>query len=614
MSDAVFVIGRDMKILYANPASESLTGYASDESVGRHCHEIFCETSDLCEEGCPPKRAMRESKPIIRKDGETRSKSGEIKQTQITILPFNEGGRCLGSVIVMKDVTELKTAEKKLRESENFLKTIIETEPECVKLLACDGTLLMMNRAGLSMIEADSLEQVKGKSVYPLVAGEYRQAFQKLTDDVFLGNAGALEFEMVGIKGKRLVLETNAVPLRNEKKEIIALLGITRDVTERRKIETELLNVQRLESLGILAGGIAHDFNNLLTAILGNISLAKTLCDSGSVIYRGLAEAEKASLRARDLTRQLLTFSKGGTPIKNVSPLDGIVKDAATFASRGSNVRCEFSLPADLWPVEVDAGQIRQALNNIVINACEAMPQGGTILIRCCNIIIGRKNVLPLAEGRYAQISVRDEGTGIPKEFLPRVFDPYFTTKQKGSGLGLATAYSIIKRHGGYLSVESKMGAGSTFHLYLPAAAEKQTETVDARAEVGPRKGRILVMDDQTMVREVAGALLQSLGYQVELAADGEDAAARYLAGKESGCPFDAVIMDLTVPGGMGGAEAIKKLLAIDPSVKAIVSSGYANDSVIADFRAHGFKGIILKPYKIKELSNTLRDVLSSAD
>ena len=385
-------------------------------------------------------------------------------------------------------------------------------------------------------------------------------------------------------------------------------------IAETIKIEEELFKTRQLESLGILAGGIAHDFNNLLTAIMGNTSLAKMLVNSGEKIYSRLEEIEKASVRARELTQQLLTFSKGGAPIKKVTSIADVIKDSSRFALRGSKSRCELFLSEDLWPVEVDEGQISQVINNLAINADQSMPEGGEIVIRAENVTLRENQVATLKPGRYIRISTTDSGIGIPAEHLNRIFTPYFTTKQKGSGLGLATSYSIINKHNGLMTVESDVGAGTTFHIYLPASEKEIMEKGEKSKKTIGGIGKILVMDDEEFIRDTAGVMLTSVGYTVGYADDGAVAIDMYIKAKEKGYPYDAVIMDLTIPGGMGGMEAIKKLLEIAPDAKVIVSSGYANGPIMADYKEYGFRGVIAKPYCISELSNVIQTVLVGND
>lgn len=368
-----------------------------------------------------------------------------------------------------------------------------------------------------------------------------------------------------------------------------------------------------MESIGTLAGGIAHDFNNLLTGIMGNISLAKRSVETGETEKTSsrLVEAEKASLRAKDLTQQLLTFASGGLPIMETISITELLKEVTNFALRGSNVRGEFSLPDDLWLVDMDKGQMNQVVTNLVINADEAMPEGGILNINAMNTVVRERSVLPLVKGKYVKITIEDHGVGIPKEHLDRIFEPYFTTKQKGSGLGLATTYSIILKHDGYITAESSPTVGTNFHIYLPASKKRIPTRKEVPIEVPiTGKGKVLIMDDEEIIRDLLHDELIDVGYEVLLANDGAEAIKQYTKAKESGKPYDAVILDLTVPGAMGGKEVIKKLLEIDPNVKAIVSSGYSTDPIMSDFKKYGFSGIAPKPYKVEELEKTLRDLL----
>ena len=380
------------------------------------------------------------------------------------------------------------------------------------------------------------------------------------------------------------------------------------DITERKKAEEELLRAQKLESLGILAGGIAHDFNNILTTILGNVSMARMQVAPEGEPFEMLSEAETASIRAQKLTKQLLTFAKGGAPVKETTSIKDILKESPSFVLRGSKSRCEFSIAEDLWPAEIDVGQISQVINNIVINANQAMPEGGIIQVAAENLIINAGHGLPVNPGRYIRISIKDQGVGIAEKHLKSIFDPYFTTKHDGSGLGLATTYSIIKKHEGHITVESRLGVGTTFHIYLPASDKAVLEKEEVRLIKG--QGRILVMDDEAPLRKMVGRMLKNLGYESEFAKDGAEAIRMYKEAQESEKPYDAVILDLTIPGGMGGKEAIKKLLEIDPEVKAIVSSGYSDDPVLSNFQEYGFKGMMPKPFESQSLSKVLHEVL----
>jgi len=414
---------------------------------------------------------------------------------------------------------------------------------------------------------------------------------------------------------ERMISEVGA-PIRDEKNRVVGVVLVFSDITERLKVEEELLKGKKLESVGILAGGIAHDFNNILTAIMGNISLAKNYIDPASRAYKRLEEADRATVRAKDLTHKLLTFSKGGAPVKKTASIEELIRESAGFILSGTSVKTMFSFAEDLWPLNIDTGQISQVIQNLCLNASQAMPEGGLIWVRAENLNITDDTTLPLAPGKYIKISFKDTGVGISQKNLARIFDPYFTTKQKGSGLGLATVYSIITNHDGFIIAESELDVGTTFTFYLPASDEAH-ESVASQQDIAPGEfpegGRILIMDDEEIVREVAGEMLNHIGLDVEFAVNGEEAIEKYAEALHNGKPFDAVIMDLTVPGGMGGTDAIKKLLEIDPAVKAIVSSGYSNNPVMADYKSYGFTGMVSKPFHLDEMISTLESTLKPA-
>ncbi|MFC1965885.1 ATP-binding protein [Chloroflexota bacterium] len=419
---------------------------------------------------------------------------------------------------------------------------------------------------------------------------------------------------LISRDGTEWVIADSGAPIHDEVGNLFGVILVFRDISEIRKLEEELQKIDKLESVGTLAGGIAHDFNNILTGIMGNIGLAKRHIESGSKAEERLIEAEKASYRARDLTQQLLTFARGGAPIKKIASIKELVEDSTLFALRGSNVRPQFSLPDDLWPVEVDEGQINQAITNIVINADEAMPEGGDLHIGVKNTVIKRRGAIPLTRGDYVQITFKDNGVGVSKDILDKIFNPYFTTKQKGSGLGLATTYSIIRNHEGHITVESTPTTGTTFYVYLPAIQKPlPPEEKEALEETRVTDtGRILVMDDEEIIREMLSKMLSSAGYEVEVTEDGAEAIEHYIKAKGSGKPFDAVILDLTIPGGMGGKVTMERLLEIDPNVKAIVSSGYSTNPIMSEYKKYGFSGIATKPYRVEELEKTLRSILKA--
>ncbi|MBN2157528.1 MAG: response regulator [Candidatus Lokiarchaeota archaeon] len=405
------------------------------------------------------------------------------------------------------------------------------------------------------------------------------------------------------------IIQASASPIKDKDDNIIGMILVFRDITEQRKYNMNLMKVQKLEALGILAGGIAHDFNNILQAILGSISLARLELPAESDASKILFSAEKASVRAKALTNQLLAFAKGGVPVKKPLSLDVIIKETASFCLMGSKNRCVFDIDQDLWLVEGDGGMLSQMINNIVINADQAMvmPNRGTIRINAMNFDTGlQSDVNPQLNGKYVKIEIQDQGGGIPNSIIHSIFDPYFTTKPDGNGLGLTMSFTIAKNHGGTIDVDSKVGKGTKFTIYIPASSE--TKFTEELVVLDPelQKGKILIMDDEEPIRKILGGMLKKLGYEVEFAENGEEAITKYTAVYKSSKSFLAVIMDLTIPGSMGGKEAIRKLLKIDPNVKAIVSSGYSSDPIMAEFSKFGFIGVLSKPYTIVELQKTL--------
>jgi len=389
------------------------------------------------------------------------------------------------------------------------------------------------------------------------------------------------------------------------------ILFIITDITKWESMQSEILKAQKLESLGILAGGIAHDFNNILTGILGNISFAGLILDDDKhLAHKPLEQAEKASLRAAELAHQLLTFARGGQPVKKTVSVANLVQESLSLALHGSNVRSVVDIPASLHDIEADEGQMNQTFNNVIINALQAMPDGGTLRIKAENVTLGDRNEAALPPGEYVRLSFTDHGQGIPNEDLQRIFDPYFTTKAGGTGLGLASVHSIINKHNGKVEVDSALGKGTTFTFYLPSTGEACTEPEPSPAALSAlacrADGAILVMDDEETIRSLAVDILEYLGYAVRTCSTGEEAVTLYKEAGESGMPYFAAIMDLTVPAGMGGKEAARQILAYDPEARLIVSSGYSNDPVMAQHADYGFCAAVVKPYRATELQQAL--------
>ncbi|MGD0854739.1 MAG: PAS domain S-box protein, partial [Dehalococcoidia bacterium] len=539
-------------------------------------------------------------------------KDGSIIWVEINVKTQRDNtGKFIGFTGTSRDITARKAAERAIRESEEKFRNIFEQSKDAIFINDKDGNILDVNES-LCVLTGYSRDEILVGNLMPT----------KTTRQMLLPNiekTGSLrdyEYALQRKDGTFISVLISASARLDKDGNIQGYQGIIHDITERKRLEEERQKTARLESIGTLAGGIAHDFNNILGAVIGNISLAKTEIPDGHSAIDLIKDAEKAIMRAKELTRQLLTFSRGGAPVKKRTQLRNTIIDTANFATRGTNVKCHFNVADDIRTADVDEGQISQVIQNLVINARQAMPTGGDIDIACENIILAEEmrlgRSLPLSPGTYIRITVKDSGIGIKPEHLDKIFDPYFTTKQSGSGLGLATSYSIVRNHGGLISVESIPGRGSTFYVYLPAS-EGPADHIgkDESKEAVRLNGRILVMDDEAALRTTISNMLKRLGFEhIEVAATGEEALDLYKKALQAKQPFDVVILDLTVPGGMGGKETLEKLREVDPKVVAVVSSGYANEAIMADYTKYGFKGVIAKPYTFDELKSTLHELM----
>ena len=513
-----------------------------------------------------------------------------------------------------EEIKERKQAEKTVQLGKREWESTFDAMSDWVSLIDIKYRILRSNRAGEKFVDLPTEETI-GQTCCEVLHGTQEplpgcpmqkmlQTHQRESVDLYVKEMN---------QWLRIVVD----PVMDKDGNLVRAVHIVRDITELKKIEEERLKVMKLESIGIIAGGIAHDFNNLLSIIIGNIELVKDDIKPEIGAFERLNGAGNATLQAKELTKQLITFSRGGAPVKEVGSIGEFVMDTINLSTLDSNIKCNFFIPHDLWLVGFDEGQMKHAINNVIVNAAESMPDGGTIDVTAENFIVAAERGLPLPDGKYVKVSIQDRGVGIPEEHLSRIFDPYFTTKemgvQKGMGLGLATTYSIINRHDGHIIVESDVGGGTTFILYLP---EHEKDIRELKPDKPPRPekpeirtGRILVMDDEEMVGNITNQMLSRFGYDVEVAKDGAEAIELYKIAMDSGKPFEVVILDLTVKVGMGGKDAVKNLSAINPQAKAIVSSGYFNDPVMTDFRRYGFIGALPKPYTMKDLKEALDKV-----
>ena len=624
--DGMIAVDDQGAIQSMNPAAEKMFGCVNNEMVGHKFTKLIPKSYNFESGGEPVACAWDD---LSKRTGSITLAVGRtLKQTtfpvEISLSEMVVDQQQL-YVAMVRNVTDQRRFEQELAAEKESLAVTLRSIGDGVITTDVQGKIIMINHAGEAMTGWTSPEAIGQplKIVFDIAIDLAAQA--RIQKSGFRNEAHSLLLSLPenatlrSKDGVERVIEQVASPIRDSKNEIAGVVLVFRDITERQKTEDERRKAETLEQLGLLAGGIAHDFNNLLTAIIGNISLASLLLPPDDEMVTRLNDAKNASLRARDLAQQLLTFARGGAPIKKTASIGKLIQDTVSFSLRGSHSRSEFQFGPDLWPAEIDPGQISQVIANLVVNADQAMPNGGTLRVSCENFVYdGNTEPVPdLMPGDYIRISIKDEGVGISEHYLKRIFDPYFTTKSHGNGLGLATTYSIIKNHNGLIMVESQQHVGSTFTIYLPALKDQlmPTEPVTltpAPTGNGAGTGRILIVDDEEAIRALVEFTLTRLGYQVAQAENAAEGVNIYREKFEAGERFDAVILDLTLPGGMGGKEALKKLIEIDPTVNAIVSSGYATDATMSRYQDFGFRGVIAKPYEASELGRIVHNVVTN--
>ena len=623
--DGMITVDEAGVICSMNPAAEKMFGCIDNEMIGHKFTKLVPKSYSVEPDAQPQPCAWDD---LARRTGSTtlavgRTRRHAVFPIEISLSEMTMDDKIL-YVAMVRDVTERKRFEQEIAADKESLAVTLRSIGDGVITTDVQGKIIMINNAGETLTGWESREAIGQplKSVFNVAidlaaqARSQRSGYRNEAHSILLSlpeNA-----TLISRTGAEHVVEQVASPIRDNKNEVVGVVLVFRDITERQRNEAERRKADTLEQLGLLAGGIAHDFNNLLTAIIGNISLASLLLPPNDEMGTRLNDAKNASLRARDLAQQLLTFARGGAPIKKTASIGKLIQDTVSFSLRGTHSRSEFNFGTDLWPAEIDPGQISQVVGNLVVNADQAMPNGGTLHVGCENFIYPSANsvaIPDLAPGDYIRVTIRDEGTGIPEEYLKRIFDPYFTTKAKGNGLGLATTYSIIKNHNGLITVESQVHLGSTFTLYLPASRHHEIPA-DQPGPINPviaGTGRVLIVDDEEAIRALVEFTLDRLGYEVEGAETALEGVELYREKLEAGERFDLVILDLTLPGGMGGKEALKRLIEIDPTVNAIVSSGYAMDSTMSRYQDFGFRGVIAKPYEAAELGKIVHEVIQAS-
>lgn len=610
-NDAIFIIEPESgRFLDVNNKACSNLRYLRDELLDMGVSDIETILPDNFSWQAHVKEVKEQGNMIL--EGAHKRSDGTTFPVEVSLRYVTQGKNDY-MIAVVRDITDRRMAENmRLADQRRLMQELIDSLPGTFYLIDENGNIERWNKY-FEEVSGYSSEEIKAMTILDFIPEDEKIYVMKKMKGMFTSGKNTVDVNLLSKDGRKTPYCVTVG--RTTIKDTSYIVGVGMDVSQQKKLEQEIIKAQKLESIGTLAGGIAHDFNNILTAVLGNISLARLSRPSlmhGDDMYNKLSEAEKAILRAKDLTKQLLTFSKGGEPLKKTLSLGEVIKEVADFALIGSNVKCAYLIAEDLRPVDADEGQITQVIHNLIINAGHAMPNGGIITIRAENVCIDAEDFLHLKKGDYIKVSIEDSGIGIPEEHFQKIFDPYFTTKQKGSGLGLSTAYSIIKKHDGMITVDSILGKGTTFHIYLPVSEKEVAAETYAEKAIIHGNGRILLMDDEEMIRNVAGEILEYIGYKVEFAAGGQEAIDLYNRGIEEGKPFDLVIMDLTIPGGMNGKDAIIELLKSDPGIKVIVSSGYSNDPILSDYEKYGFKGVAVKPYKVTELSHIVYGVITN--
>ncbi|MEQ8186459.1 MAG: PAS domain S-box protein [Candidatus Eremiobacterota bacterium] len=613
-SDLVSTATPDGKIIYMNRAGRELLNWTEDKNSDfvKYAHPDWA--LDM---------VMNTGVHSARKNGvwhgETAVLNGEgreIPVSQVIIAHKASDGRVEYFSTILRDISRIKKGEESLAAEKERLSVTLKSIGDGVIATDISGRITIMNGVA-EKLTGWTLEEGEGKKlsdVFHIVnemTGEVcDNPVQKVLlsgDIVELANHTML----ISRDGRKMLIADSGAPIKDKNNQVTGVVLVFRDITERQRIMENLQKIQKLDSLGLLAGGIAHDFNNLLGGIFGYIELAREACkDNEASLF--LSCAFKLYDRAKSLTRQLLTFAKGGSPLKKTDDLTSIIMDTVNFALAGSSLKCVFNIDEHLWLCDFDSSQIRQAIHNIVINAVQAMPDGGDICVSAENIQSLPAIHMSHGKGKYVKISVMDKGTGVPRELLGNIFDPFFTTKQKCTGIGLSIVYSIISKHDGFIDLESEEGKGTVVNIYLPVSKDGIKEVISARTVAGhvtcTGKGTVLVMDDDEDLRKILERILKKIGYSTVLTANSREAFSAFIEAEKS-APFSTAFLDMTIPGDMGGKEVIKNFLIVRPELKAVAISGYSDDPVMAEPKKFGFAAALKKPFLKDEILTVLNDL-----
>jgi PAS domain S-box-containing protein len=624
--DGLMMTGRQGRITYVNKAMEQIIGCASEDILGGVLDDprwdFKCAGIADRQDDSVLQSVFQTKKPVV---------------DEICHLTFPEGRRGVfivnaavhydaqrnpaGIAAIISDRTELSDVRAEKEEIKAVYERLSQYSDEVLfRIDVPDGGITFINDAARNIF-GFTLEDYRHDAAVRqrVISPAHIQAWlDKLgrdgSDKNVLRN---IVISGTSRTGQTVVMEYTVIAVRDEDGRLICVECMGRDITVRRLMEAELARAQKLESIGLLAGGIAHDFNNILTAVFGSLSLAKMEAAPQGSVYTRLVCAEQQCMKARSLTRKLLTYSRGGSSRRKIVSIADVIRETADFALSGKNTQCRFSLPDGLWPAQIDESQMRQVVHSLVTNACEAMPRGGVVEIGAENLELATGQIQALKSGRYIRWYVRDEGAGMSPEYMRRAFDPYFTTKPmnsfKGMGLGLAICHSIVKSHEGIITVDSTPGKGSVFTVFVPAAGYENEERKPASPLTAQAQGRqkILLIDDEQILLDVTGSMLEHLGYDVETAKSHAAGRELYRQAEYEGSPFALIIMDLTMRGDESGETAIRCWKEAYPEVKAVISSGYMKDPVIEEYWKYGFAGAIAKPYSLEELKGLLEKILA---